>query len=405
MNLKTLLPHLRRSKPQTIQRQNRAAAADLPPGSPHPHTASPNPWADPQLGHYYATSVPVYAAIKIRAAAVSRPPLLAYRQNQNGSQTQLHPQHPLPQLLNRPNPWYTRTDLWQATEIYLNLYGQAFWALEQNPDGQTQIWPLRPDRITILPDRQNYLHGFLYRSQHGQPIPYTPHEILWLRYFNPLNQYAGLSPLSPARRSVQMAHDSLRFNQSLLQNSAQPDFLLLTDSQLTDTEIQTFYHQWETRYQGPQNAHRPAIANFIKDIKTLGLSPRDMDFIQSLRWSLEDISRAYGVPKPLLSDLERATFANINAAERIFWRATIVPQLQFLQEQLNQMLLPRLGYPQHTLQFDLSAIEALQEDQNKRVQRQIQLLDRGVLTINELRQQHNLPPVPWGQGPTSPPTP
>ena len=48
------------------------------------------------------------------------------------------------------------------------------------------------------------------------------------------------------------------------------------------------------------------------------MNHKDMDFIGSLRWSLEEVSRVYGVPKPLLSDLERATFANMNAAERIF---------------------------------------------------------------------------------------
>ena len=57
-----------------------------------------------------------------------------------------------------------------------------------------------------------------------------------------------------------------------------------------------------------------------------------MDFIQGLRWSLEEVSRVYGVPKPLLSDLERATFSNINAAERIFWRNTMLPEVGFLEE-------------------------------------------------------------------------
>ena len=33
------------------------------------------------------------------------------------------------------------------------------------------------------------------------------------------------------------------------------------------------------------------------------------------------------------------------------------------------MLLPRLGYPELTLEFDLTTIEALQEDENRRVQR------------------------------------
>ena len=130
--------------------------------------------------------------------------------------------------------------------------------------------------------------------------------------------------------------------------------------------------------------------------KTLGFSHRDMDFIQGLRWSLEEVSRVYGVPKPLLSDLERATFSNINAAERIFWRNTMIPEMGFLEEQLNRILLPRFGYSGLAVKFDITAIEALREDENSRVSREGQLLDRGVLTINEVRRTRNLPDVPWG---------
>ena len=99
---------------------------------------------------------------------------------------------------------------------------------------------------------------------------------------------------------------------------------------------------------------------------------------------------------PLLSDLERATFSNVNTAERLFWRNTILPELQFIEERLNRMLLPRLGYPDLEVRFDVSAIEALREDEDSRVRRETQLLDRGVLTINEVRRSRNLPDVPWG---------
>ena len=139
---------------------------------------------------------------------------------------------------------------------------------------------------------------------------------------------------------------------------------------------------------------RPAIASFIKDIKTLGFSHREMEFIQVLRWSLEDVSRAYGVPLPLLSDLQKATFTNINAAERLFWRNTMVPEMKFLEEQLTEKLMPLLGYPELRVEFDLSAIEATREDENS--------LDRGVLTVNEVRRQRNLPDVPWGDAPLGP---
>ncbi|MCY4366056.1 MAG: phage portal protein [Chloroflexi bacterium] len=380
-----------------MQRRNRAGSADLDPISST--FGRGGGWANPEYGAYYASSVSVYAAIKLRADAISRPAVRLYRTTPDGARQEAGPQHPARQLLERVNPWFTRGDLWQATEIYLNLWGQAFWALERDTTGRMEIWPLRPDRVSALPDRDNYIRGFVYRGQGGTPVAYAADEIVWLRYFNPLEEYAGLSPLAPARLSVDMGGDGLRFNRNFLRNSAQPDFVLLTDAQLTDSEVEEFYNRWDSRYRGPQNARRPAIANFVKDIRTLGLSHRDMDFIRGLRWSLEEVSRAYGVPKPLLADLERATFANINAAERIFWRNTIVPEIRFLEEHLNRMLLPKLGFPELFLEFDLTSIEAMQEDENSRVARQMQLLDRGVLTINEVRRQQKLPDVPWGDTP------
>ena len=394
--LGSLWPARNKRGAEVVQRSSRAAAADLAPLGET--LGAGGGWANPDYGAYYAASVSVYAAIKLRADAVSRPPAHLYHRNPEGRRP-VAPEHTARQLLERVNPWCTPGDLWRATEIYLNLWGQAFWALERDEAGRREIWPLRPDRVSILPDRRDYIRGFVYRGRAGQPVAYAADEVVWLRYFNPLEEFAGLSPLAPARLSVDMGGDGLRFNRNFLRNSAQPDFVLLTDAQLTDGEIEDFYNRWEARYRGTQNARRPAIANFIKDIRTLGLSHRDMDFIRGLRWSLEEVSRAYGVPKPLLADLERATLNNINAAERLFWRNTVIPELRFLEEQLNRQLLPRLGYPELELEFDLSVIEALREDENSRVSREMQLLDRGVVTINELRRQRNLPPVPWGDGP------
>jgi HK97 family phage portal protein len=375
------------------QRASRAAASDLDPF--RELAGAGGGWARTEYGSYYTTSVPVYAAIRMRADALTRPAVRVYRPTPQGGKAFVGPAHPAQQLLDRVNPWYTRGDLWRATQIYLDLWGSAFWALERDQSGRQEIWPLRPDRVSILPDRQRHIRGFVYQGNRG-PVAYTPEEVVWLRYFNPLEEYAGLSPLAPARLAVDMGTDGLRFNRNFLRNSAQPDFMLLTDETMTDAEIEEFYTRWESRYRGPGNAHRPAIASFVRDIKTLGFSQRDMDFIQGLRWSLEEVSRAYGVPKPLLGDFERATFSNINAAERIFWRNTMVPQIRFLEEQLTRALLPRLDYGDLAVEFDLSVVEALHEDEAHRVRREAQLLDRGVLTINEVRRSRGMAPVPWG---------
>ena len=383
---------LSRTEPAAVQqRANRASTVDVDwfQGIAGPGAG----WARTEYGEYYATSVSVYSAVKLRAEALSRPNLVVHHRTTEGTLRPVNHDHPAQLLLDRVNPWYTRGDLWRATEVYLNLWGSSFWALERDETGRWEIWPLRPDRVSVIPDSRQYIRSFVYQGRNG-PVAYTPDEILWIHYFNPLEEYAGLSPIAPVRLAVDMGKDGLRFNRNFFRNSAQPDFVLLTNESMTDSEIEDFYNRWEERYRGPGKAHRPAIASFVRDIKTLGFSHREMEFIQGLRWCLEEVSRTYGVPKPLLSDLERATFSNVNAAERMFWRNTILPEMRFLEEQLNRMLLPRLGYSDLVDEFEVSSIEALREDENSRVSREAQLLDRGVLTINEVRRSRNLPDVP-----------
>jgi HK97 family phage portal protein len=218
------------------QRSNRAAATDLPLyqdvlglGEGRPRT---------ELGHYYASSVSVYSAIKLRADAVSRPSAQVYRPGSGGVRLSVDASHPVRQLLDRVNPWFTRGDLWRATEIYLNLWGSAFWALERDEAGHREIWPLRPDRVSIIPDRRQYVRGFVYQGRSG-PVAYTADEMVWLRYFNPLEEYAGFSPLAPSRLSVDTGSDGMRFNRNFFRNSAQPDFVLLTQQNLIPE-----HHQW-----------------------------------------------------------------------------------------------------------------------------------------------------------------
>lgn len=129
-----VLANSRRAPAAIQQRSNRAAAGDL--DYFHGFSGPGNGWARTEYGDYYATSVSVYAAVKLRADALTRPPVRIFRRDAEGLRLAVGPSHPAQQLLDQVNPWYTRGDLWRATEIYLSLWGSAFWALEHDENGR-----------------------------------------------------------------------------------------------------------------------------------------------------------------------------------------------------------------------------------------------------------------------------
>jgi len=73
-----------------------------------------------------------------------------------------------------------------------------------------------------------------------------------------------------------------------------------------------------------------------------------------------------------------------------------VPELRFFEQELQEMLItPRWG-DGIVARFDLSEIEALQEDGNAVADTQRKDVAAGILTINEVRNERGLEPVPWG---------
>ena len=80
-------------------------------------------------------------------------------------------------------------------------------------------------------------------------MPYVPEDVVWFRYFNPLDEYAGLSPMAPLRLSADMGMDALRANQAALGNESLPGLVIETSDYPTDDEVREFYERWESQVQ------------------------------------------------------------------------------------------------------------------------------------------------------------
>ncbi len=352
-------------------------------------------WQSAAYGEYYARSVDVYAAVKLRAEAVSRPPLQVRRTDAAGVSRWVGPEHPAQRLLDHVNGWWSRSDLLIATETHLCLWGAAFWrvarseAASETPD---ELWPLRPDRVRVIRDPSRYVAGFVY-EENGRETPLLPEEVVWFRYFNPLEEFAGFAPLAAARLTADMGLDALRFNREFFRNGAQPqDLVFQARGPVTDDQVADFYSRMEARHVGPSRAQRPIVTGDGWDVQRLGLNQRDMEWLSGLRWALEGVARAYGVPLPLLEDFSHATLNNVREARRMFWEKTIVPELTFLAGAITEGLIPRLGPRAQGLSvgFDLASIEALSETETERTRRQVELVRAGIITIEEARAERGL---------------
>ena len=377
-----------------LQRLNMASQGRASAESPLSGLTGADDWAPSHYASYFATSAPVYAAVRLRADAVARPPLKVYRRVATAGDWQrewVGPEHPAQRLLDRVNPHWTGGDFWRATETHLSLYGVAYWSVERDELGvPVELWPLRPDHVRVVPDDDEYIRGYLYTGRSGEQVAYAADEIVRLRYFNPLDEYAGLSPIAAVRLTLDMGRDALVSNRSGLANDGSPGVVIHTEDNPSEEDIKALIEKWESRFSGPLNRLRPVVLSAGMEATQLGFSPKDMEYLSALRWTVEDVARVFNVPKPLLHDLECATYSNIETARRMFWETCIVPELRFFEEKLTEHLLPMFGDSSLVAEFDTTSIEALRESESERARRIQIYVSQGIMTSDEARTELGL---------------
>jgi HK97 family phage portal protein len=70
----------------------------------------------------------------------------------------------------------------------------------------------------------------------------------------------------------------------------------------------------------------------------MGLSPKDMDFVEARNGAARDVALAFGVPPMLLGIPGDNTYANYQEANRAFYRLTVLPLINRTAASLSGFL-------------------------------------------------------------------
>lgn len=339
---------------------------------------------------YLARSATVYRCVHLRAQNLRQLPLRLYKARADGEKVEVTT-GALRTLLDQVNPFWSFKRLVEMTEASLCLWGQAFWVLERGPVGTrtpTEIWWTRPDRMRVVPDARSYVKGFVYEHQ-GTEIPFRPDEVVWFRYANPLDEYAGLSPIAAARLSIDVGLNAARSNNNLFEQGMQLGGIISPDDpniRWTADQVVEFEKRFEKRFKGKDKAHRWAVLSGGVKVAPLGLSPKDAEFLGLMRWSKGEIANVFGVAPELVGDHERATYANIEGAQKGLWQETVLPEADLIANEVTEQLLPLFKGEADVAEFDTSGVSVLQEDRTEIVAQMLQLNAIGV-PLNRLLQE------------------
>jgi len=303
----------------------------------------------------------VYRCVRLIAEAANRVPLVV---SDGGRRVD---EHPLLDLLERPNPHQSGGEMLEAVYAYLQTAGNAYLQAVMS-DGEVRgLYCLRPDRMKVVAGRDGWPAAYDYTaggrtvrlSQEAAPVP----GVLHLALFDPIDDHYGMAPLEAAQTSLDIHNAAGAWNKALLDNAARPSGALvysLGAGNLTNEQFERLKEELEQGFSGAANAGRPMVLEGGLDWKTIALSPRDMDFIEARHAAARDIALAFGVPPMLLGIPGDNTYSNLAEANRALWRQTIVPLVRRVTDDLSGWLSPAFGDARLTADFD--GVEALAED-------------------------------------------
>jgi hypothetical protein len=138
------------------------------------------------------------------------------------------------------------------------------------------------------------------------------------------------------------------------------------------------------RHGGPSNAGTPMVLGGNVKWEEMGLSPKDMDFNEGKLDSARDICVAWGVPHVLIVK-GAATFNNIKEAKLELYEETVLPLISTVVDELNVWLVPLFG-DGLTLSVDMDSIPSLEPRREIRRKTYTDLLDKGILDVEEVRE-------------------
>lgn len=269
--------------------------------------------------------------------------------------------HQALRVQQQPNPFMPWQEFCEVFQQHLDLVGETAWSVEYAGSVPKYLWPVRPDRLTPVADREKFLAGWTYRAPDGEEVPLTLNQVIHTRMPNPMDPYRGMGPVQALLTDLDSARYSAEWNRAFFRNSAQPGGIIEVESALSDKAFKQMVARWRESHQGVSNAHRVGILEYGK-WKDVSFSMKDMQFAELRGVAREIIREAYSYPKFLLGEPEGSNRASAEAAEYVEARRLLVPRAKRIKGTLNSDYLPLFGATGTGVEFDFDSPVPEDED-------------------------------------------
>ena len=266
------------------------------------------------------------------------------------------------------------------------IHGNGFIYIdEREVNGQPKagsLYILHPELVDYVPGT-----GYFVRDPQSAEWEYIPDgKLIHLRNFGELDERKfGTGVIRRHAASFLTATEMRNYTSGVYRSGIPNGILKVSNPNLTSEQAAELKAKWLENHGDKRSI---AVLNSSTEFQPLSISPVDAQLLQMSQMSINDIALSFGLdPYMLGGSSDSNTYANVESRNIAFVQNALLPWIRRIEETLNAET-SRGTF----VKINLTAL--LRADTATRTQAYATGLDKGWLTINEVRAFEDLPPLP-----------
>lgn len=329
-----------------------------------------------------------WACVRLIAETIATLPLGIYLRAPSGKR--LAPEHPLHGIVHDvPNGDSTASVFWESMVAAMLTRGAGRARKLLFSGRLVGLEFLDPDRLSPRRRVGRIVVEWQYREDNGQLITLPDSEVWTIPGFS-LDGKNGVSVIEYGAKVFGQAAAAEESASRTFNNGALQNLYYTIKKWLTQAQRDEFRENVAGLIE---QGKAPLLEGEI-DVKTLSINPKDVQLLESRSWSVEEICRWFRVPPWMVGhSAQGATKWGSGMEQEMigFLTFTLGTWLKRIEQAINKDLLTPADRSKYYAKFSVEGL--LRADSAARATFYGALVDRGIMTRDEVRELEDLPPM------------
>ncbi len=329
-----------------------------------------------------------YRCVEVISDSIAQLPCEPYRIDSDGCKIKFT-KHPTYNLLNRePNQNMSKFTFMKTMVVSMLLTGNAYALIERDERGNAKALYYIPTELVTILKPQTITDTISYSITGMKNVVEDCNMIHILNFTS--DGYEGISTLAYARKTLGLAMDAEANAEGFFKGGANVAGILKCNSPLATKQKESLKSSWNSAFNGSTGTPNGiAVLDADLDFQSVTVNPSDAQLLETRQFNVIDICRFFGVSPVKAFDLSKSSYNTIEQMQLAFLTDTLQPLLEKIECEFQRKLYKPSEKDNITVRFSTAPL--LRADKQSQANYYNTLFQMGVMTINEIRRELDLP--------------